>query len=221
MRPNSFLKKRSGIYGIYNPDIGKIYIGRTNDMFRRCSQYRYDFEKDRSQHLNDYLRAAMRKHGFDNFVFFPIEFCDECELQEKELKWMRVLKSTDRRYGYNLRTDTSGGMNVHSDTKEKIRQNLIRQWASGVRDGHSEKLKLSWHNNPSRKEKQGELFKKYKTKYVYVIKPQRGRSVTVKYERLEEFGLKTVISQFHRKKSNEVMCKGYRVTRRLIDEDEL
>jgi group I intron endonuclease len=220
LRPNQFLKGRSGIYGIYHPAVGKIYVGKTTDMMRRCSQYRYDFEKQRIGHLNDYLRASMNKYGFDQFVFFPLEFCLESQLEAKEAKWMTVLKSTDRRYGYNLRFDTSGGMVAHSETSEKIRANLRRQWASGVRNGHSELMKAKWASDPDRVRRQTEWFREKRTKFVYVVKPPRGRTITVKYQKLKELGLANVIATMHRSKADDVMFKGYRVIRRLIEDDE-
>lgn len=221
MQPNQFLKNRCGIYGIYNPHIGKIYVGKTIDFFRRCAQYKYDFDQQRGDHLNPYLLAAMNKHGFDSFVFFPLEFCEESELSIREEHWMTFLKSTERSRGYNLRSDSSGGMRAHADTVEKIRANLKRQWAAGIRDGHSEKLKANWATNKGRVKRQGALFSRYLTKYVYVVKPPRGRNTTVKYKRLCELGLQGVISKMHKNKSNDVVFKGYRVVKRLIEDDEL
>lgn len=220
MQPNKFLQGRAGVYGIYNPDVGKIYVGKTTDMTRRCAQYRYDFEHDRMGHLNDYLRAAMHKHGFDSFVFFPLEFCPTMRLAETELKWMQKLKSTDRRFGYNLRMDSSSGMTVCDSTREKIKANLVKQWASGMRSGHSEKMKAKWQSDPERRRKQGEAFSALKTKFIYLVKPPRGRTIKVLYQRLADFGLKSAVSSMHKAKTDSVVVKGYRVTRRLIEDDE-
>lgn len=220
MQPNQFLKKRCGIYGIYNPNVGKIYVGKTIDFFRRCAQYKYDFDRQRGDHLNQYLLAAMNKYGFDSFVFFPLEFCNESELAVREEYWMTTLKSTKREHGYNLRLDSSGGMRAHAETVTKIRANLKQQWASGLRDGHSEKLKASWASDPVRSKTQSDRFSKTLTKYVYVVKPPRGRTITVKYRRLKELGLQSAVPVMCQKKSNDVMLKGYRIIKRPIDDDE-
>lgn len=162
----------------------------------------------------------MNKYGFDSFVFFPLEFCNESELAVREEYWMTTLKSTKREHGYNLRLDSSGGMRAHAETVTKIRANLKQQWASGLRDGHSEKLKASWASDPVRSKTQSDRFSKTLTKYVYVVKPPRGRTITVKYRRLKELGLQSAVPVMCQKKSNDVMLKGYRIIKRPIDDDE-
>ena len=67
-------------------------------------------------------------------------------LAEKELFWIGRLRVTDRNVGYNLRLDSSTGMVTHSETSIKISNRLKKEWSEGVRDGHSDKLKVSWES---------------------------------------------------------------------------
>lgn len=213
MKPNKFLQKRSGIYGIRNIINDKIYVGKTKCMYRRCHQYIYDFRERSIGHINDYLFNAINKIGIDNFEFFPLEFCSVDMTSELELEWMVRLKSTDRNHGYNLRMDTSTKMITSIETSEKISNNLRKQWANGVRDGHSQKLRDRWANDPERRKKQGESFSQIKTKFEYEVHHPNGDIEQCLYSRLVELGLKNVISNFHRQNSNDVECKGFRVIR--------
>jgi hypothetical protein len=155
----------------------------------------------------------MIKVGIDKFEIFPLEFAEIDNLSELELRWMVRLKSTDRNHGYNLRMDSSTGMITSPETSQKISDNLKRQWASGIRDGHAEKLRDKWASDPTRKKNQGILFSQIKTKYEYEVYHPNGEIESCSYDRLVELGLKNVIVNFHRKNSNDVKCKGFRVIR--------
>ena len=213
MKPNKFLKNRPGIYGIRNFTNNKIYIGKTKCMYRRCRQYVYDFKNRSIGHINDYLHNAMSKVGIENFELFPLEFCNLDIINSKELAWITQLRSTNKNYGYNIRLDSSTGMITNESTSEKISRNLRAQWANGTRDKHSEKLKKKWSENPKRRKEQSILLSQIKTKYVYQITSPEGISEFCKFDRLIKLGLRNVLSNFHRKKSNDVMHKGYRIRR--------
>lgn len=213
MKPNKFLQGRTGIYGIRNVVNGKIYVGKTKCMYRRCHQYVYDFQNRKIGHINDYLFNAMTRVGIDNFEFFPLEFCKINRTSELELNWMISLKSTLRNNGYNLRMDTSTKMICSAETSEKISNNLKRQWANGVRDGHAEKLREIWAKDPERVKRQGVTFSQIKTKYEYQVHHPSGEVEFCFYNRLVNLGLKNVISNFYRSKSNDTTCKGFRVLR--------
>lgn len=213
MSPNRFLRRRSGIYGIRNLVNGKIYVGKTKDMYRRCGQYVYDFNTRRTGHLNDYLIKSIEKYGLGSFEFFPLEFCSNEQLSSRELFWIEHLNSTDRSVGYNLRLDSSSGMIVVAETSEKISRNLKTQWANGIRSSHSSKMKENWASNPYRVERQAEILRSLLTKYEYSIAKPSGETVVVNYAQLCDLGFKSVISQFHRKKTNRGQLKGHVIIR--------
>jgi len=179
----------------------------------------YDFKERTIGHINDYLFNAMRKVGFENFEMFPLEFCEISECAERELFWMTELKSTERNFGYNLRMDSSTGMLTTSSTSEKIRKNLKEQWASGVRDGHGEKLRKSWENNTVRRLQQSKLLSQIKTKYEYRVTSPEGVTKKCDYSQLCEMGLKNVMSTFHRKNTNTAVFKGFTIQRFSKGED--
>lgn len=213
MRPNIFLKGRSGIYGIRNVVNNKIYVGKTKCMYRRCHQYIYDFRERALGHLNDYLFHAMNKVGIECFEFFSLEFCEVSECSQKELEWICKLKSTDRNHGYNIRMDSSTGMVTSPETSAKISKNLKDQWAKGMRREHSDKLIKNWANNPERRMEQSLTLSRIKTKYTYEVHRADGSFEKCSYKDLQRLGLANVMSSFHINKSSVVVFKGFTIKR--------
>ena len=215
MTPNKFLKNRSGIYGIRNIVTNKIYVGKSECMYRRCGQYLYDIRVKRIGHLNDYLYNSIVKYGIEEFEMFPLEFCEPNMLSEREFYWIEKLESTNRIYGYNFRLDSESGMITSRETSNKISNNLKRQWAEGLRKQHSEKMIESWKDK-QRLTNQSLLLSKILTKYDYVVVFPNGESEICSFKRLKELGLQTSISSFHRNKSNFCTCRNHQITRRLL-----
>lgn len=213
MRPDAAFKGRSGIYIIRNLNDGKVYVGKTKCLYRRCAQYVYDFRKRAIGHINDYLCNAMSKHGIDNFEFLPVDFAPVHELDKLELEWMVTLMSTNRDHGYNLRLDTSTGMVTSPETSIKISKNLKDQWAKGLREGHSAKLTRSWAENPDRRKKQSELLGRLKTRYRYTVTDADGNRFECDYAKLKELQLCSVLSSFHRKRTDVAILKGCKIER--------
>lgn len=207
---NKSFKDLGGIYKITNTVNGKCYIGRTKCFYQRCGQYIHDFNKRNINHINDYMYNSMEKYGFDKFIFRVIEICDVDHQQERENFWMDYFDSHNSMIGYNLRKDTLGGMQTHPNTSRKISERLKVEWESGVRDGHSDKLKASWDYRD--REAQSALMSKNLTKYSYVIK-SLDFSETVFYTRLKELGLHGCIGKFAKYKTDVVDFKGYRIER--------
>lgn len=216
MKPNKLLRNRPCIYAIRNLTNDKVYVGKTKCIHGRMSQYIYDFKRRSLGHINDYLYRAMRKVGLDSFEMIPLEFCNVETLAERELHWMRELKSTDRRYGYNLRMDSSTGMITHERTSKKIISNLKRQWANGVRDEHSKKLKASWANKPEMRVEQSERMRKTLTKYQYEVFDKNGGSEMHTHRDLVNMGLHNIIANYHKKSSNDCTINGVRIVRHKL-----
>ena len=65
--------------------------------------------------------------------------------------------------------------------------------------------------------------KKYigKTKYVYDLYYEDHGEIGILYKELQERGLSSAIGNFHRRKSDEVICKGVKVIRRKLNESKI
>ena len=206
-------KGKSGIYKISNVVNGKVYIGKTKDFYKRYSQYVSAVKSKNKNQMNEYLLNSFIKYGFDSFKFEVVEFCDLEEIANRELHWILQFNSLNKEIGYNIRLDSSTGMITHPETSIKISNRLKEEWASGVRDGHSDKIKESWKSRD--RDEQSRIMSKALTKYKYIV-TRDGVSEVLLYNELLTKGLGNSISSFHRKKTNTVVCKGYIVERILI-----
>lgn len=199
-----------GIYQIKNKVNGKCYIGRTKCFNKRFYQYDYDYRKRKTKHINTHLLNAMLKYGYDSFEFNIIEYCDVEYQCDREYYWMQFFKSFDREFGYNLRQDVGGNMITHPETSEKISNRLKKEWELGLRDGHADKLKVSWDFRS--RDDQSKLMTKNLTKWMYIIDDE-----ILTYRELKNKGLHGVLGKFCKYKVNKVTFKGVVIERIQIE----
>lgn len=107
------------IYGIVNLVNNKRYIGQTKNGYR----------KRFIQHLcpkshSRLLRNSIHKYGKENFEceLIDVAYSRE-EANAKEKMWIKLLKTTDRKYGYNI--SSGGAGDITEATKKKMSQSKI------------------------------------------------------------------------------------------------
>ena len=216
MKISHTFKGSSGIYKITNTVNGKCYIGRTKCFYRRSYQYDKAVRDRNIKHINEYMLNSILKYGAGSFIFRIIEICDADVIAERENFWMEYFNSRDSSKGYNLRKDTAGGsMITHPLTSERISERLKKEWSSGIRDGHSEKLKVSWDKR-NRKE-QSELMSKNLTKYYYLLHYHSGETEKLNYSELKTKSLHGVLGKFSKYKIDKVEFKGFVIERIKIE----
>jgi len=129
----------SGIYKILNLLNGKTYIGKSSNINKRWSKHRKLLREDK--HTNTHLQNAYNKYGIDNLKLEVIELCSEEILNEREIYWINLFKSTNNKFGYNKVGGGNGGrLNPESiakmtasmrgkkqtqDNKDKIRRAIL------------------------------------------------------------------------------------------------
>jgi group I intron endonuclease len=89
-----------GIYKIQNKKDNKLYIGYSSDIKKRFTVHKCYLKK--GLHENSYLQRAWNKYGEENFLFEIIELCKLDNCIELEDSYVKLFKSNNRRYGYNL-----------------------------------------------------------------------------------------------------------------------
>jgi group I intron endonuclease len=112
----NILNYRYVIYKITNSVNNKVYIGKTIcTLCSRINKHKYD-----SIRKNSYLYTAIRKYGWDCFSCNILEKCvDRGHLNEREIYWIDLYDSTNKKNGYNLHPGGTGGSCYHKLTKEQ------------------------------------------------------------------------------------------------------
>lgn len=105
------------VYKITNLINSKIYIGiTTTTLARRISSYKSSTKRqipDRHR-----IVMAMKKHGFENFIFDVIfEATDKDQLKLKEIEFISQYDSCNPLIGYNV---SRGGYLHSDDTLKKL-----------------------------------------------------------------------------------------------------
>ena len=124
--------KKMIVYKITNLVNGKIYIGQTTQTFNK--RYRgagVGIERVKGHYemkgnvKNQHLYNAIIKYGVDSFKVEILEHCiSEKNLNETELKYIKIYDSTDDEKGYNIET---GGDNKRRSFKWRIEKLISEQ----------------------------------------------------------------------------------------------
>lgn len=213
--------KKCGIYLIRNTVNNKVYIGKSKNIYKRICQHISDLNKNDFKKENSYLIHSWNKYGRNSFEYIILEYLElnETVLSKRELYWMKVFKSLNKNFGYNLRSDSNTKMITHKETSKKISERLKKEWLNGVRDNHSKKLSDNWKINPERKSIQSKIMSKSLTKYNYNIFDNNMNFIECcNYKRLVQLNLKNVIATFLKKKTNKVNFKNFFIEKVTIDD---
>jgi len=210
-----------GIYAIRNITTNKLYIGKSKNIYKRLHQHLSDIKYEHRNHNeNPYLLNAIKKYSLVDFEYIILEktILDEKYLSERELHFIDKYNTTNKKFGYNLRRDSSTKMIVHDKTRKKISKRLKKEWSSGIRKNHGQKLANNWKNNKKRKVNQSLLMSKTLTKYEYHL-TKDNLTIIVDYKKLKELGLKNCLPTFARKNTNKIIFKGYIIEKLKVNED--
>lgn len=162
--------KKCGIYCIYNSINNKIYIGKSINIYTRINQH-VSLLNNKSKDENIHLINSWHKYGKDNFNYKVIEYLDVNEdlLKERELFWIELLKSDNRKYGYNIRKDSSTNMIISNETIIKLSNSQKLRYKNNPNDciKQSIRIKEFWKNNPNIKKQMSEKLSIIKQKYKF------------------------------------------------------
>lgn len=210
-----------GIYAIRNITTNKLYIGKSKNIYKRLHQHLTDIKyKERNHNENPYLLNAINKYSLADFEYIILEktILDEKYLSERELHFIDKYNTTNKKFGYNLRRDSSTKMIVHDKTRQKISKRLKKEWSSGIRKNHGQKLADNWKNNKERKSNQSLLMSKTLTKYEYHL-TKNDITIIVDYKKLKELNLQNCLATFARKNTSKIIFKGYIIEKLKVNED--
>ncbi len=110
---------------------GKKYVGQTISFNKRKLSHK---AKSKNLKYKSAIHFAIAKYGYENCIFSILEECNENELDDKEIFWIKKL-NTMSPGGYNL--DSGGKQNriVSEETRNKLRiRNKERIWTNEMRN---------------------------------------------------------------------------------------
>jgi group I intron endonuclease len=146
-----------GIYKIINNFNNKIYIGSSNNIYRRWKEHR-KYYKTRATHI----QQSIMKYGSENFTFEIIEECDIDKLKERETFWCNYYNSFDRQCGYNVEVPTMP--RTHTESTKQLLKNIN----TGKRHNLETKLKCSM--SAKKRDTNGKMSQEHKIKISNALK---------------------------------------------------
>jgi group I intron endonuclease len=156
--------KGAGVYKLTCVKNGKVYIGKSVNMYFRLSCHKSCEKKSKGRH---YIESAIIKHGWNSFNIEILEtidnfdkMVDNDELLKKESYYIELYDSTNNDKGYNFckhSTDRTGikasdetrrrislsqiGRKHSEETKEKIRQARLGKAGTPHTAEHKERMR--------------------------------------------------------------------------------
>jgi group I intron endonuclease len=151
MKANIKDKDKSGIYIIRNLINGKIYIGKAKCIYKRIRQHITSLNRKVKSHENDHFINSWHKYGRESFAYSVLEYLPLIEelISQKEIEYIDYYQSLNPKKGYNKRYDSSTGLIVSQDTRNKCSISQIKRFKNP-----EERIKLGlkskefWANNP-------------------------------------------------------------------------
>ena len=105
------------IYCYTNKTNNHKYVGQTNNIERRKREHKCSALNPNREDYNLLFHKKLREYGIENFSFEILEKIDDNNIDlvnEREIYWIKKLKSFVRDNGYNL---TLGGKGIKIDKK--------------------------------------------------------------------------------------------------------
>lgn len=95
------MEKLSGIYCIRNIINNKVYIGKSINLLKRKTSHFSNLKQNK--HKNFKLQGSINKYGIDKFIFEILEYCDNKDIDLKEIEYINKYNSSIK--GYNIHSD--------------------------------------------------------------------------------------------------------------------
>lgn len=222
MKECSSKKMYSGVYKIVFPN-GKIYIGISNNIYRRMLEHNYDFRN------NLPIENAIKKYGeIIKFTLLEeIEPNNRVLMREKEQYWILFYKSNEKEFGYNISKGGDGADSGSNNHKAKLSE---EQYQEVYKDLLSNGLSLQeiadkYQMNLSSISRLNNRHHYYHSDIVYPIRRKRPRvsGTNNKNSKFSENDIKNIwhLLQFQNDMTMKQIAKRYNVYPSVIQDINL
>lgn len=153
-----------GIYKIRNKVTGKVYIGKSIDIFKRWSDHEKTLLK--GKHTNKYIQKDFNDAGMDltNLSFEIITLCEEYMLDLLEARYIKEYDTCNRDIGYNIAEETFDYTEDHLNYVKDYIQKHGAYYSAVYRD-----VKTGIHTT---KQTTSDVFEKYRCEMGEKINPE-------------------------------------------------
>jgi len=141
--------KISGIYAWVNEVNGKMYVGRSVNLYKRVYDEMNGFQNYKKQNMKK-LFNAIKKYGISNFRVIRLLECPPEYLNKLEMLLIDYYDTKNNGYNCTVGGDGTNGYKVSKKQIEKQRISLKKYWSDKRKSEHSQKLK-KWANDKIRK----------------------------------------------------------------------
>lgn len=137
---------KSGIYMCTCDVNGKSYVGQSQDVkLRKCHHLS---ELRGGYHFNEYLQRAYNKYKEYNFSWTVLEYCDEDQLDDREMYWIAYYDTYRNGFNANEGGKASRNFDRTDDFKAKISEILKDVWAEADERRTEFSQRMMGKNNP-------------------------------------------------------------------------
>lgn len=136
-----------GIYGILCLENGKVYIGQSQEIFKRWKAHTRKLNKN--QHCNKHLQYAWNKYGSGAFLFGVCQESSSESLDLLEEAWIGKMVSNEKDKGFNSSAYPCGrrGVKLTEETRRKISISRMGKTPPNKGVPHSEESKRKMSQN--------------------------------------------------------------------------
>lgn len=118
---------KSGIYMCTCNGNGKSYIGQALDVKDRKCEHLSELRG--GYHYNTYLQNSYNKYKENNFSWTVLEYCDEYELDDREIYWIAYYNTYEDGFNANKGGKGNRGYKRTEETKQKLSESLKQAWS--------------------------------------------------------------------------------------------
>ena len=139
-------KHKSGIYMCTCNGNGKSYIGQAKDVKDRKCEHLSELRGGR--HFNQYLQRSYNKYGEDSFIWRVLEYCNEDELNNKEIYWIAYYDTYKNGFNANEGGGGNRGYKRTEETRKKSAETLKKVWAESENRHKEFSERMTGDKNP-------------------------------------------------------------------------